>query len=217
MNFGKAFSFVFDDPEWLKKVAINALIGLIPIIGALYLLGWGLEVARRVATRHTTPLPDVDFGAHLGHGLKAFVVALVYTVPMWVITIPMVVISLLIEGSRMGSDAAATLYLITNVCGGLLIFLYGLFMGFVLPAALTRAVVNGSIKAGIQFKPVLAIVGKAPAAYLLTMVGVIVVALLAGMVGSLACGIGLIFTAAYQQAVTGHFYGQAYLQGSAGV
>jgi hypothetical protein len=55
MNFGKAFTFVFDDPEWLRKVAINALIGLIPIVGQLYLLGWGLEVARRVAMRTHDP------------------------------------------------------------------------------------------------------------------------------------------------------------------
>ncbi len=216
MNFGKAFTFVFDDPEWLKKVAINALIGLIPIIGALYLLGWGLEVARRIAIQSPIPLPDVDFGTFLGHGLKAFVVGLVYTLPIWIVTIPMVVIALVVEGAGMDREVANVLLMITNLCGGLLLLLYGLLMGLVLPAALTRTVVYGSIKSGLQFGSVLGLVRAAPGAYIVTLLGTFVAGLLAAFVGTLACGIGLIFTAAYQQAVMGHFYGQAYLRASAG-
>ena len=39
MQFGKPFSFVFDDPDWLKKIAMLALLGfaqLIPGIGTLF-------------------------------------------------------------------------------------------------------------------------------------------------------------------------------------
>jgi hypothetical protein len=38
MQFGKPFSFVFEDPDWLKKLAILALLGfaqLIPVLGSL--------------------------------------------------------------------------------------------------------------------------------------------------------------------------------------
>jgi hypothetical protein len=215
MDFGKAFTFVFDDPDWLKKVAINALIGLIPLIGQIYLLGWGLEVARRVAMRSGTPLPDVDFGTYLGHGFKAFVVTLVYTVPAFVIAIPMVVVAAVAENAGLDRDIANIILLIINLGGGLLILLYSLVMGLLLPAALTRAVVFGSIRDGLQFGQVFGLVRAAPVAYLLTLIGALLAATLASLLGSLACGVGIIFTMAYQQVVTGHFYGQAYLESSA--
>jgi len=214
MDFGKAFTFVFDDPDWLKKVAINALIGLIPLIGQIYLLGWGLEVARRIATRSGIPLPDVDFGTYLGHGFKAFVVALVYTVPIFVITIPIVVVAAVAENAGVDRDVANVILLVINLGGGLLILLYSLVMGLLLPAAMTRAVVFGSIRDGLQFGKVFGLVRAAPVAYLLTLVGTLLAGMLASLVGSLACGVGIIFTLAYQQLVTGHFYGQAYLEGS---
>ncbi|MBN1246189.1 MAG: DUF4013 domain-containing protein [Anaerolineae bacterium] len=215
MDFGKAFTFVFDDPDWLKKVAINALIGLIPLVGSIYVLGWGLEVARRVAAGSATPLPDVDFGTYLGHGFKAFVVALVYTLPIWVITIPIAIVAAVADSAGVEGDALYALLTITNVCGGLLILVYGLVMGLAIPAALTRTVVHGSIGAGLQVKSVVAMVKAAPGAYLLTLVGTFVAGMLAALVGTLACGVGLFFTAAYQQLVTGHFYGQAYVQSAA--
>lgn len=212
MNFGKAFTFVFDDRDWLRKVAINALIGLIPIVGSIYVLGWGLEVARRVAARSATPLPDVDFGTYLGHGFKAFVVALVYTLPIWVITIPIAIVAALADSAGVDGDALYTILTITNVCGGLLLLVYSLLLGLMIPAAFTRTVVRGSISAGLQVGAVVDMVKAAPGAYLLTLVGTFVAGLLAAIVGTLACGIGLLFTAAYQQLVTGHFYGQAYLE-----
>ncbi len=215
MDFGKAFTFVFDDPDWLKKVAINAVIGLIPLIGQIYLLGWGLEVARRIVTRGGTPLPDVDFGTHLGHGFKAIVIALVYTVPIFVIAIPMVVVAVVAGNAGVGEGPMNTILLIVNVVGGLLSLVYGLVMGLLLPAAVTRAVVFGAIRDGLQFGEVIGLVRAAPVAYLLTLVGAFLAGTLASLVGSLACGVGIIFTLAYQQVVTGHFYGQAYLQGSA--
>ncbi len=210
MDFGKAFTFVFDDPEWLKKVAINALIGLIPIVGALYLLGWGLEVARRVATGSSTPLPDVDFGIHLGHGLKAFVVSLVYTAPIWLVSIVLGVIAAI--ASEMGQDAGAALGAVTGICGGLFGLVFGLLLGLVLPAAMTRSVVSGTIKAGLDFGAVWNLFRAAPGAYVMVLLGTMLAGLLAAFVGTLACGIGIIFTMAYYQAVMGHFYGQAYLE-----
>jgi Protein of unknown function (DUF4013) len=214
MDFGKAFTFAFDDPDWLKKVAINALIGLIPFIGQIYLLGWGLEVARRVATGSGTPLPDVDFATFLGHGFKAFVVSLVYTLPILVVAIPVAIIIAIAGGAGMDGDAMGVILAVVNLIGGLLGLVYGLFMGLVLPAALTRAVVFDSIGAGLDFRTVLGIVRAAPSAYLLTLVGTFAAAMLAALAGGIACGIGVIFTAALQQVVTGHFYGQAYLQGA---
>lgn len=212
-DFGKAFTFVFDDPDWLKKVVINALIGLIPIVGSFYILGWGLEVARRIAMRSATPLPDVDFGAHLGHGFKAFVVALVYTAPLWLLGIVVGIVSALAGG--LDENLAETVAIVSSICMGIFGLVYGLLIGVLLPAAMTRTVVFGTIKDGLNFGAVWGLVRAAPGAYLLTLVGTAVAGLVAGIVGGIACGIGVFLTMAWYQAVMGHFYGQAYLAGSA--
>ncbi len=213
MDFGKAFTFVFDDPEWLKKIAINSLIGLIPIVGQIYVMGWGLEVARRKALSSAEPLPDVDFGTYLGYGFKAFVVALVYTAPIWVLSIIVAGLSALLY--EVSQDAANIIGLIVGLCFGSFGLIYGLLMGVMMPAAFTRMVVFGSIKDGLAFGSVFSLVRAAPGAYLLVLVGSMVAGLLAGIVGTLACGIGVVFTMTLYQAVMGHFYGQAYLAAGA--
>jgi hypothetical protein len=215
MDFGKAFTFVFDDPDWLKKVAINALIGLIPLVGQLYLLGWGLEVARRVATGSATPLPDVDFGTFLGHGLKAFVVGFVYSIPLVVVNL--VSVGIFMAGGQTNEEVVAIFSAVTGICAGLVMLALGLLLGVVMPAALTRTVVLGTIKDGLDFRAVWAMVRAALGPYLLTLVGNMVAGLLAAIVGSLACGVGLIVTMAYYQVVMGHFYGQAYREANATV
>ena len=78
MNFGQAFTYVFEDPDWAKKLLIPALVSLIPIIGQLVVLGWMLEVTRRVIQQNPRPLPELDFGRQLGEGFKGFIIGLVY-------------------------------------------------------------------------------------------------------------------------------------------
>ncbi len=88
MDFGKSFTFVFEDPEWLKKIVIAALISIIPLIGQIYLVGYGLEVGRRVIRHDPHPLPDVSFVESLLLGLKSFVIGLIYSIPAIVLSLP---------------------------------------------------------------------------------------------------------------------------------
>ncbi|MGD2058732.1 MAG: DUF4013 domain-containing protein, partial [Anaerolineales bacterium] len=89
MDFGLAFSYVFEDEEWVKKLVITAIIAIIPIVGQIALLGWSLEITRRVIREEATPLPDwSDFGGLFTLGVKAFVVAFVFSLPLMFISIP---------------------------------------------------------------------------------------------------------------------------------
>jgi hypothetical protein len=219
MDFGKAFTFIFDDPEWIRKVGISALIGLIPIVGQLYLLGWGLEVTRRMAAGVAELLPDIDFGTYLGHGFKAFVVALVWTAPIWVLAIVVAIVSSLTYNSSAAyntaprvANAAAT---IVSICFGLFAFVYGIFAGIALPAAFSRTVIFGSIGDGLAFGKVWKLVSAAIGPWVLALIGNIVAGILASIIGSIACGIGVFITTAMYQVIMGHFYGQAYLAAKA--
>jgi hypothetical protein len=209
MNFGQAFSFVFEDPDWAKKVLIPALISLIPLVGQIFLVGWALDITRRVIQQNPRPLPDLDFGRQLVDGLKAFVVGLVYSIPIIIFTIPISIVSAVAGNQNMDSNTAGGIVTVVSLCCGGLIFLYSIAMMFVLPAALGNVAATDRLSAAFNFSEIMSLVRAAPGAYLLVLVGVIVSGFIAGL-GSIACGIGVIVTLAYSQAVNGHLYGQGY-------
>jgi len=207
MNFGQAFTFVFEDPDWVKKVLIPALVTLIPIVGVFVLMGWMMDITRRVIQKNPRPLPELDFGRQLGEGFKGFVVALVYSLPMIIMIIPIAVASSMMDS--MDPDTYPMVIGIVSVCcGGLTVF-YGLFMAYAIPAALGNLAARGNLGAAFRFSEVFGLLRAAPGAYLMVLLGVIVAGFISGA-GTIACVIGAFATMAYGQAVLGHLYGQAY-------
>jgi hypothetical protein len=88
LDIGKAFSFVFEDEEWICKILIGGLISLIPLVGQFVVLGYALKVAQNVAQGNPRPLPRWgEFGDHLVRGLYEFVIRLVYALPIVLIAL----------------------------------------------------------------------------------------------------------------------------------
>ena len=97
MDIGSAFTFVFDDEEWIKKVAIGGgimLAGLIltPILIGLALFlpigGYMLETLRNVRDGQARPLPEwTDFGDLFMKGLMLFIIGFVYNIPTLILGI----------------------------------------------------------------------------------------------------------------------------------
>ena len=76
---GKLDLFWFTStPEWFARVVITGLIGLIPIVGAINLLGWTLT-ATDMVRRGWKELPPAGF-QYLERGIAPFVVGIVYAV-----------------------------------------------------------------------------------------------------------------------------------------
>jgi hypothetical protein len=209
MNFGQAFTFVFEDPDWAKKVLIPALIALIPLVGQFFLIGWSLDVTRRVIQNNPRPLPDLDFGRQLVDGLKAFVIGLVYAIPTIIFTTPIVIVSIAAGNQNMNSNTAGGMVGIVSVCCGGLIFLYSILMMFILPAAYGNFAASDRLGAAFNFNEVIGLVRAAPGAYLMVLLGIIVSGFISGL-GFFACGIGVLATLTYAQAINGHLYGQGY-------
>jgi hypothetical protein len=209
MDFGLAFSYVFEDEEWIKKIVITAIISLIPFIGQIALLGWSVEIARRVIRSDATPLPDwSDFGGLLTLGLKAFVVSFVFALPLVFISIPS---ALLDTVSSDSGEAILTFFIFCISCFALL---YGLALAFFLPAAFGELAATDNLGASFNIGKVFGHIRAAPSGYLLTFLGIIVSGFLASF-GIILCFVGIIFTATYAYAVQGHFYGQAYKEATA--
>ena len=213
MEFSRAFSYVFEDSDWFKKIALAALVSLIPIVGQIFLIGWALEITSRVIKNDPMPLPDLDFGENLGKGFKAFVVGLVYAIPIFVLMLPNVVTPFLID--IIGEDAGVILLSIVSICSSILVFIYSLLMAFLLPAAYGRLADTGNLGDALKVGEIFKLVKKAPTAYLIVLVGGMLAGLI-GQLGVIACGIGVLLTYTYAMTIMAHFWGQAYKEATGG-
>jgi hypothetical protein len=239
MQFGKPFSFVFEDPDWLKKLAILALLGfaqLIPVLGSLFMAavfsGVMIDIMRKVINKQTPLIPNLDIGKQFMDGLKVWVIGLVYSIPAAVLGIVIAIIAALgggigIWGSNNdntgAAGAAGVVVIILTSCVVLLIVLYSLLIAFITPAFYGRYAQYGTIGSALNFKEVFKTAFKKPVPYLLAFLGVIVVGLIGGIaasilssIGAIALGIGALYGMAiatvWMSLANGHFYGQAYLE-----
>ena len=204
VDFGKAFSYIFDDPKWFDKVIIPILYGLIPIIGWLVVLGYMMRVTRNVASHMEQPLPICNFGEDLGLGFKYFIVSLVYgLVPVFLIWL------MAICGALLASNVARVLPIFGIALLGLLMIAYVIFLALALPVVQANVALKNTIGAGFEFKHIFGMLGKNISAWLLVVGGSILGSMIAP-IGFIAFGIGVIFTQMYAQLIVADLEGQAY-------
>ncbi len=211
MDFGLAFSFPFQDEQWVKKLLISAVLMIIPIIGWIAVLGWSIEVTRRVIRQHPEPLPDwSEFGALLALGFKGFLIGVLFSIPAFVISLP----NFLLTAFAADSQDWQTVIVIVSICTSCVSLLYSIVLAFATPAAYGELAATDQIGSAINPGRLWALVRTAPSAYLIAILGTLVGGIVA-MLGVIACVVGVFFTFAYYFALAGHLYGQAYIQGSA--
>lgn len=208
MDFGLAFSYVFKDKDWFKKISIVALVALIPIIGMMVVYGWMMKIAKRVMDHNLDQLPELDFGDDLSRGFMGWVISLVYSLPMLLIYGVLILFTFI--GSYSEYDSTTGMLLgFGNIGVSLLMIAYSLVLAFVMPAALTKYLENNSLSEALHVGEVLKLVFSHPGVYGIVLLGILAIGVLTPW-GLLACGIGVMWTMAYGMAVQGHLYGQAY-------
>jgi len=214
MNFGRAFSYITEDQQWLQKVGLAALIMIIPILGPITVIGWALEITRRIIKGEPeTPLPDWNnFGDYVVKGLQVFVIGFVYALPVILISIcqqSFAVLPSLMKDNAQAIQTITTVVGIVGLCFGCFTFLYELVLAFVLPAALGNFAATGQLSAGFRFSEVFGLLRAAPGPYFMTFLGYILASIIASL-GLIACIIGVLFTAAYAYTIDASLWGQAY-------
>jgi hypothetical protein len=223
MNFGEAFSFPFQDQDWPKKLIIAAVLMLIPVIGWFIVAGWGLEVIRRVIRREAPLLlPEwTDFGKLIVDGLLIMVIMFIYSLPSTILNGVVQGISVMMQNNSDSEGAMVAVFTVAMVCLGCIVFIYSMALLFIYPAIFGIFAVEGKFASAFQFGKIFAMAKAAPGAFLIALLGSIVASIV-GMLGIIACIIGVFFTLAYASLVTYHLYGQAYNEaqtnlGAAGV
>lgn len=83
MDIGKGFSYVFQDPKWIMKLVIGAVLLLIPIIGWIPATGYYLTTIKNVSDGQEFPLPEwSDFGGFFMKGLYGWIGMIVWNLPV---------------------------------------------------------------------------------------------------------------------------------------
>lgn len=209
MNIGLAFSYIFNDKDWLKKILMPALCGLIPIVGQFVVIGWGLKAAKNVIDGNVeNALPELEFGADLRRGFLAYLVQAIYLIP--IVIIFGIAGGLFAGGNAATEDIVSTLLMILGGCIGLVGLVIAIVIAFMSMAGLANFVAKGEFGAAFKFKDIFAMVKKSFVTWLLLAVIQGLVAGIIAPLGTIICVIGVIFTLAFAQAVNGHLLGQAY-------
>jgi hypothetical protein len=212
MDFGLAFTFPFKDQQWFKKLVIPGLVGLIPIVGLFFLVGFGMNVAKRVIEKNPETLPELDFGGDLKRGFMTFIVGLGYGLPLIILALIFGIIMVAIGGlaSNGDSEVAGIVGVVLGFGFGIISLLYGIVMAFFTSAAYGNYLAKAEqLGAAFRIQEIWGFLKKAMIPYLLVIVGGIIANLI-GSLGSIICAVGLLVTMPYAMAVYGHFIGQAY-------
>jgi hypothetical protein len=225
MEIGSAFTYMFDDSDWIKKLAIGGgimLAGLIlsPILVGLLLFlpisGYMLATLKNVRDGSPTPLPEwTDFGGLFKTGLMVFLIGLVYYIPVILIACGSGLVQSIPAMADMDSDAAG-IFAAIAVCLNCFQFIVSLLVGIVTPAAIIRYAQYDTFASAFQFGEIMAFIRGNIGDYIIVILLSWVAAMLAGF-GLILCLIGVFFTAFWSYLVVGNLYGQlarkAQLQG----
>lgn len=214
MDIGSAFTFVFDDQDWIKKLAIGGGILLLafvlsPILIGLALFlpvsGYMIQVLKNVRDNNPRPLPEwTDFGDLFKKGLSVFAIALVFMLPGIILSCG--ANGLTIAGDSMDQDAAGALAIVA-VCLSCLQILVSLGGQFLLPAAYIRYAQTDSIGSAFQFGEIFNFIRTNIGDYFIVFLLTLVASIVAGL-GLILCVIGVVFTTFWSFMVTAHLYGQ---------
>ena len=222
MDFGKAFTFMFEDPDWLRKLGIGTLVGLVGLlfspvligfIPLIILFGYTLDTLRNVMDGRDHPLPDWDdWGGFLKRGFRLCAAFFIWALPLILVTLPLTVGGTLTDQHRSGMEAVGAI-LIT--CSSCLIILWGLLLTLFTPAIYVRVARTERFAAAFELGKLWAFtrdnLGNVIIAVLLVWVAGFIAAIIAGL-GLIALVIGVVVTIPFanlwQTLVQAHLFGQ---------
>jgi hypothetical protein len=224
MDFGKALTFITDDPRWTEKVAIGAGVVivsmalspiLIGIVGFMALSGYAIRLLQNVADGQTFPLPEWNqWTDDIVRGLKYMGVGLVWALPVLILAIPNAIGSSLLD--TRGSETAAAIGVIILFCGACLTIVYCLFLAVVTPGYTIAFARDERFGSGLHFREILEWtwrnIGQVVVVALVVVFGAFGLLMVTGIVGLILCFVGVFITVPLAVLIISlfqyHLYGQ---------
>lgn len=209
IDFGRPFTYVFEDPDGVKKILVGGLYafaGLLCFIGIFALMGYQKRIIAHTADGRDVPLPEFEnFLEDLVEGLKIFAIYLVFLLPAILVQMCAGVAQGVL-GAEGGRDAQqlATMVGLASLCFYFPLQLAGTFIA---PVGILRFIESGSLGSAFQLGEVFAFVKRNFINVLLAFVVGMAAQILASFSLLLLC-VGIFFGLAWQMMVVGNAYGQ---------
>jgi len=221
MDYGKSFVFMFEDPNWLRKLGIGTLVGLLGIvlspvliglIPLIMLLGYSLDAVRNVMDGQLTPLPEwEDWGGFLVRGLKVIVASFIWSLPAIILALPLAIGGTLLDDQNAGGPVGVVLM----VCASCLMLLWGIFVALISPSIYIRLAATGRLRSAFEASRLWRITREHLGPVIISLLLIAVAGFIGSIVGSLGivlCLIGALITGPlamlWQYLVTAHLFGQ---------
>ncbi len=215
LDIGRAYTFGFEDGEWIVKLLLGVLIllfgfvfsiVLVGVVAFFILTGYSIAVARNVAEGRDVPLPRWEqMGAMLVDGVRFALAVFVWSLPALFLLLPVLVLSLLVSGDE---GALAVVLAIAMVCLGLPALLYSLFVALLTPVLMWQIAAERRVAAALNVGQVLRIFKAHLGTVVLIAVVLWITNVVASLVGLLLCGVGFLVTSVWYLWVEGHLVGQ---------
>jgi hypothetical protein len=185
MNYTKAFSFMFEDQNWIVKIILGAIFNLLTLVlvGIPFIFGYLLEVAKNSAEGKEIPLPEWDnLGEKFVRGLVYLIILIIYSIPgMILVFIPCV-----------------------KFCLGPLYFLA---LGFILPYITVRYAQTGSFEECFRFNQIIDFTKNNVNNLIMVVLLTIALQIIAAF-GTLALVVGVFFTMFWAHLAIFYLYGK---------
>ncbi len=201
MDIGKSFSYQWNDPRWMNKLGLGALILMVPILNFTW-IGYMVAIMRNVMDKSPEPLPEWEnFEKKFIDGLILFAARLLYALPMLVVLcLPLTI--LLFSGVLSGNERLQNISQVLAGTGSILFFsflclilLYSLLLSFIYPAIEIIFAREDTFASCFKFREAFALVNKNLSAFFTAWIvnvgGGLVVGLvigtMTGLVGWIPC------------------------------
>lgn len=190
INYTRAFSFMFEDKNWVVKIFLGAIFNLLSLVlvGIPFILGYVLELAKNSKEGRETPLPEWDkLGDKFVRGLVYLIIIIIYSIPGIILSfIPCV-----------------------KYCLGPLYFLALLF---ILPYITVKYAQTGSFEDVFRFNEVIDFTKKNINNLIVVVLLTIALQIIATF-GVLALVVGVFFTAFWADLAIYYLYGKVVKEG----
>ena len=210
IDFGRAFKFYFEDPDWVRKTITGGLFYLLAIVlvGLPFVAGYVIQVTRRTARGEARPLPEWEnYGELFSEGLQMIGLYLLHILAAAVLPGALGCVFALVGGAASRSNAAGGVAALGMMISQLILMVVMLAVAVYFPAAYLRTALSGRFSAGLEVRENIELIKRSPGNYFLAFAIYIVTNFIAQF-GALACCIGFFPAAFWSMCVAGWAMGE---------